>query len=94
MAKHIVEYKRHDNKTPYFIDDGGYFKDSVNPHKLIGVTKDDSCCYVPLNTLVKLTNTQLITRVEGLALEDVMGNALTTAEKTTQANAWLSDRGF
>lgn len=94
MAKFIVEYKLHKKEKPYFIEDGGYFPDSTNPHKRIGVTEDDACCYIPLTTLVELTNAQLITRVEGLSLEDPMGNALTTQEKTDMANDWLTEKGF
>jgi len=91
--KHIVEYKLHHPHTPYFIEDGGYF---VVNNKLIGVTKDDSICYVPAAPeLVHLTNQDLIDRVVAMDMFDSeTEQALTVQEKTDMANAWLSAKGF
>lgn len=89
--RYIVEYKKHDKQTPYFIDDGGYFQTG---HKFLGVTKDSTECHVPVNTLITFTNAEFITKLEGLTIYGRGEVLLTTEEKTALANAFLSDKGF
>jgi hypothetical protein len=93
--KRLVEYKLHGGAVPYFIEDGGYWIDPAFPHKLIGVTKDDSCCYVPIISLIEFTPAELTSKVVAYTMyaEDRV-TLLTDAEKTTMITNWLTDRGF
>ena len=89
----IVEYKFHRNRQgnkfiPYFIKDGGYFKDG---DKVVGHTVDDGS-YIP-ETLVVLDREALITRLTNLGWTVVegKGNRLATAEEIeTVVDAFIS----
>lgn len=85
--KRVVEYKMHGNEIPYFIENGGHFP---NDGKLIGVTKDDHDCYIPLAGLLVLeSKEELASYVEGsLDLVDVKGVALSSEQKIELANSW------
>jgi hypothetical protein len=81
----IVEYKFHRNRQgnkfiPYFIKDGGYFKDG---DKLVGHTVDDGS-YIP-ETLVVLDRAALITRLTNLGWTVGIDNRLATAEEIETA---------
>ena len=92
----IVEYKFHRNRQgnkfkPYFIKDGGYFKDG---DKLVGHTVDDGS-YIP-ETLVVLDRAALITRLTNLGwtVEEGKDNRLATAEEIeTAVDAFISKYG-
>ena len=92
----IVEYKLHRNRQgkkfkPYFIKDGGYFKDG---EKFVGHTVDDGS-YIP-ETLVVLDRAALITRLTNLGWTVVegKGNRLATAEEIeTAVDAFISKYG-
>lgn len=91
MAKHIVEYKLHGGAVPYFIYDGGY---APVGGKLIGITKDDTDCYIPSlvadgGDLVGLTNQQVIDRFVSIKSADQ-----TVEQATAAAQAWLTSKGF
>jgi len=94
MAKIIVKYKQiiRDGipKNPDSLESAGHFAIDL---EYVAVTYDTDECYVP-SDFVQLTEAQLVTRVEGLSLKDSVLNALTTAEKTTVANDWLTEHGF
>ena len=87
----IVEYKFHRNRQgnkfkPYFIKDGGYFKDG---DKLVGHTVDDGS-YIP-ETLVVLDREALITRLTNLGWTVGIDNRLATAEEIeTAVDAFIS----
>ena len=87
----IVEYKFHRNRQgnkfiPYFIKDGGYFKDG---DKLVGHTVDDGS-YIP-ETLVVLDREALITRLTNLGWTVGIDNRLATAEEIeTTVDAFIS----
>jgi len=87
----IVEYKFHRNRQgnkfiPYFIKDGGYFKDG---DKLVGHTVDDGS-YIP-ETLVVLDRAALITRLTNLGWTVGIDNRLATAEEIeTVVDAFIS----
>lgn len=99
MAKHIVKYKMHDNETPYFIQDGGHFP--LNG-EMIGVTKDSDSCFVPKRTsqggdLVDMNPSELISYVVSMTRSRYGVNGMQvmdSAEKTSEAEAWLTARGF
>jgi hypothetical protein len=81
----IVEYKFHRNRQgnkfiPYFIKDGGYFKDG---DKLVGHTVDDGS-YIP-ETLVVLDREALITRLTNLGWTVGIDKRLATAEEIETA---------
>ena len=81
----IVEYKFHRNRQgnkiiPYFIKDGGYFKDG---DKVVGHTVDDGS-YIP-ETLVVLDRAALITRLTNLGWTVGIDNRLATAEEIETA---------
>ena len=90
----IVEYKFHRNRQgnkfiPYFIKDGGYFKDG---DKLVGHTVDDGS-YIP-ETLVVLDRAALITRLTNLGWTVGIDNRLATAEEIeTAVDAFISKYG-
>jgi hypothetical protein len=89
--KHIVEYKLWAGQVPYFVEDGGYW---LEGSKMIGITKDDSECFIPKMSsdggdLKKLTNQELIARVVSIAMQNK-----TDAEKTAMAQSWLTSKGF
>ena len=73
--------------TPYFIKNGGYFL--VN-HEMVGITEDSDIIYVP-ETLVELTEQELIDFVVTLEMRDEEGNLLTEQQKIDLANAWLDN---
>jgi hypothetical protein len=87
----IVEYKFHRNRQgnkfiPYFIKDGGYFKDG---DKVVGHTVDDGS-YIP-ETLVVLDRAALITRLTNLGWTVGIDNRLATAEEIeTVVDAFIS----
>ena len=90
----IVEYKFHRNRQgnkfiPYFIKDGGYFKDG---DKVVGHTVDDGS-YIP-ETLVVLDRAALITRLTNLGWTVGIDNRLATAEEIeTAVDAFISKYG-
>jgi|TARA_B100001964_G_C13988503_1_gene489547 hypothetical protein len=93
----IVEYKFHRNRQgnkfkPYFIKDGGYFKDG---EKFVGHTVDDGS-YIP-ETLVVLDRTALITRLTNLAEKSddrkIDNRAATAEEIEAVIDAFISKYG-
>lgn len=89
--KQVVEYKLHGGSVPYFIEDGGYFR---NNGKLVGLTKDDIECYVPPNTTLITfeTKSALADYVVELNILDIDGNYLAEQQKRDLANSWWDAR--
>lgn len=79
--KHIVEYKMHGDNIPFFIEDGGYFPSENG--KMIGLTRCDTCCYVPSSTeLVTFSTKQSF--IDYIVAQNIA--TLTTEEKTQMAS--------
>ena len=83
-------------KTPYFIDDGGYFPDGT---KFIGIVNENTECYVPVTSkedasvdLTELTRAELVTKVQNKGMNDVEGNPRTSEEIETHVNSWCDNR--
>jgi len=93
--KHIVKYKMHGDKIPYFILDGGYFAYEGN---LIGLTRDDSNCYIPPDTELVTFHSKLdfANYIKTLVLKLFQPESefveLTEEEKITLANSWWDAR--
>ena len=85
--KRVVEYKLHGDSVPYFIAKGGFF---FNSGKMIGVTKDNSNCYIPPEPeLVTFhTKEELVNHIKTLAIFSITGATLTEEQKATLADEW------
>ena len=92
--KKIVEYMMHGKDTPYFIVDGGYY---WNNEKMVGVTKDDSQCFVPTTTKDGGELVEFITRydlkiyLDTLNLKDIDGNLINTE---SEADRFFTEKGL
>jgi len=92
--KHVVEYKLHGGTIPYFIQDGGYFS---NNGKLIGLTKDNTDCYIPPSPelVTFATKSDFAVYIIALTLFQRVNQTsveLTEEQKTTLANNWWDSR--
>lgn len=63
--KRLVEFKLHNGKLPYFIEERLPY---LNGPSYIGITFDDKDCYVP-KTLIDVTEEDLTKRVKDLNME-------------------------